>query len=110
MRALLDSLLKTATSRITMIEAGDASYASEEHADTEASSTKPRLMERVATDSALVVNGPGSGVVSRSVSGSSACSDPPPLLPKDNLRSRGAMILEKRREMRRMEEEEEEEF
>ncbi|KAK0195629.1 hypothetical protein F5146DRAFT_1133089 [Armillaria mellea] len=116
MRSALDRLLDDVAGHqveqddLTMTEDGDASCASEEHTDTEASPAKPRLMERAATDSALVVNGPGSGVVSRSVSGSSACSDPPPLPPKDNIRSREAMILEKRREMRRMEEEEEADF
>ncbi|KAK0486019.1 hypothetical protein IW261DRAFT_1548994 [Armillaria novae-zelandiae] len=116
MRSALDRLLDDVAGHqveeddLTMTEDGDASCVSEEHTDTEASPAKPRLMERAATDSALVVNGLGSGVVSRSVSGSSACSDPPPLPPKDNIRSREAMILEKRREMRRMEEEEEEEF
>ncbi|KAK0461050.1 uncharacterized protein EV420DRAFT_1668224 [Desarmillaria tabescens] len=117
MRSALDRLLDDVAGHqveqadLTMTEDGDASCASEEKTDTEASPVKPRLMERAATDSALVVNGPGSGVISRSVSGSSACSDPPPPLPpKDNIRSREAMILEKRREMRRLEEEEEEEF
>lgn len=116
MRSALDRLLDDVAGHqveqddLMMTEDGDASCASEEKTDTEASPSKPRLMERAATDSALVVNSPGSGVVSRSVSGSSASSDPPPVPPKDNIRSREAMILEKRREMRRLEEEEEVEF
>lgn len=71
---------------------------------------EPRVMERAATDSALVVNRPGSASNHRVVSGGSVASIPPPLPPKDNIRSREALIIEKRREARRMEEEESDEF
>ncbi|KAG6866224.1 hypothetical protein C0991_007249 [Blastosporella zonata] len=60
----------------------------------------PRLMERAATDSALLHN---NGFVSRNVSVSSAASIPPPPPPKDNIRSREQMILDRRREARRLE-------
>lgn len=63
-----------------------------------------RLMERVATDSALLHN---NGFVSRNASMASATSVPPPVPPKDNIRSREQLIIEKRREARRMEEEDE---
>ncbi|KAG5645438.1 hypothetical protein DXG03_006262 [Asterophora parasitica] len=60
-----------------------------------------RPMERAAADSALLHN----GFVSRDVSVSSASSSrPPPVPPKDNIRSRAQLILEKRREARRIEE------
>ncbi|KAF5345332.1 hypothetical protein D9758_008424 [Tetrapyrgos nigripes] len=69
----------------------------------------PNPMERAATDSVLLGQGfLPSEVTSRSVSSSSTI--PPPLPPKDNIRSREAMILEKRREIRRMEEEEDDVF
>ncbi|KAJ7502909.1 hypothetical protein B0H11DRAFT_1986905 [Mycena galericulata] len=62
---------------------------------------------RAATDSALLKMG-DSGGLSRSVSvasSSSLLSLPPPVPPKDNIRSREAIIIEKRREMRRFDEE-----
>ncbi|KAJ7129014.1 hypothetical protein C8R43DRAFT_1026865 [Mycena crocata] len=62
---------------------------------------------RAATDSALLQMGGGVGTdLSRNVSvasSSSLLSLPPPVPPKDNIRSREAMIIEKRREMRRFE-------
>jgi hypothetical protein len=69
-------------------------------------SPKPKIMQRAATDSAVIVTGHGMGITSRSVSGSSTISVPaPPVPPKDNIRSREAMIIERRREMRRFEDE-----
>ncbi|KAH0589121.1 hypothetical protein H2248_004889 [Termitomyces sp. 'cryptogamus'] len=63
-----------------------------------------RIMERAATDSALLHN---NGFVNRNVSLSSESSIPPPPPSKNNIRSRERMILEKRREARRLEEPEE---
>ena len=63
----------------------------------------PRHMERAATDSALLGNGGGNGFVSRTVSGSSIA---PAVPPKDNIKSREEMIIEKRREARRRDEDE----
>ncbi|KAG5637515.1 hypothetical protein H0H81_004266 [Sphagnurus paluster] len=63
-------------------------------------SSNPRVMERASTDSALLHN----GFLSRNVSvASDSSSIPPPVPPKDNIRSREQMILEKRREARRLE-------
>ncbi|KAJ7729509.1 hypothetical protein DFH07DRAFT_781904 [Mycena maculata] len=63
---------------------------------------------RAATDSALLQMGDSAGL-SRSVSVASSSSllslPPPPVPPKDNIRSREAMIIEKRREMRRFDDE-----
>lgn len=63
------------------------------------SSSSHKLIERAATDSALLHN----DFASRDASASSALSLPPPVPPKDNIRSREQMILEKRREARRLE-------
>ncbi|KAG6877829.1 hypothetical protein C0993_003491 [Termitomyces sp. T159_Od127] len=64
------------------------------------SSLNSRIMERAATESALLHN---NGFVSRNFSASSdlPIASPPP--PKNNIRSREQMILEKRREARRLE-------
>ncbi|TFK75463.1 hypothetical protein BDN72DRAFT_939520 [Pluteus cervinus] len=62
----------------------------------------PKPIERAATDSALL--DVGAHIQSRNVSGSSTYSLPPPLPPKDAIRTREAMIIEKRREARRLEE------
>ncbi|KAJ7076864.1 hypothetical protein B0H15DRAFT_915636 [Mycena belliarum] len=64
---------------------------------------------RAATDSALLqmASVPAGAGLSRSVSiasSSSLLSLPPPLPPKDNIRSREATIIEKRRELRRFDE------
>ncbi|CAA7261728.1 unnamed protein product [Cyclocybe aegerita] len=75
------------------------------------SSSRPRILERAATDSVLLQQNEAGGVTSRTVSGSSSIMlPPPPVPPKDNIKSREQLILEKRREARRLEEEAEEEF
>ncbi|KAF9456947.1 hypothetical protein BDZ94DRAFT_1274444 [Collybia nuda] len=58
-------------------------------------------VERAATDTALLHN----NFASRNTSGVSITA-PPPVPPKDNIRSREQLILEKRREAKRMEEDE----
>ena len=68
--------------------------------------SRPRIMERAATDSALLQKNEADGIMSRNVSGTSSISLPPPPVPaKDNIRQREQIILEKRREARRLEEE-----
>ena len=68
--------------------------------------SRPRIMERAATDPVLLQKNEADGIVSRSVSGASDTSLPPPPVPaKDNIRQREQIILEKRREARRLEEE-----
>ncbi|KAJ6602137.1 hypothetical protein B0H10DRAFT_2167327 [Mycena sp. CBHHK59/15] len=67
-----------------------------------------RVMQRAATDPAVLQSGLGGVALSRTVSvssSSSLLSLPPPVPPKDNIRSREAMIIEKRREVRRFDEE-----
>ena len=66
--------------------------------------SRPRVMQRAATDSVLLPNYEANGIVSRSVSNSSTASGlPPPLPPKDNIRTREQLIIERRREARRTE-------
>ena len=68
--------------------------------------SRPRVMERAATDSVLLQKSEADGIISRNVSGASNASLPPPPVPaKDNIRQREQIILEKRREARRLEEE-----
>ena len=73
--------------------------------------SRPRIMERAATDSVLLQRNEADGIVSRNVSGASDVTLPPPPVPaKDNIRQREQIILEKRREARRLEEEGMDEF
>ena len=73
--------------------------------------SRPRIMERAATDSVLLQKNEADGIISRTVSGASDTSLPPPPVPaKDNIRQREQIILEKRREARRLEEEGMDEF
>ncbi|KAJ6495696.1 hypothetical protein C8R47DRAFT_1011434 [Mycena vitilis] len=101
MRSALDRLMDDVGG-----EVGDDSVRTE--ADTEESlppPAHPRVPVRAATDSALLQL--GEGALSRTVSvasSSSLLSLPPPVPPKDNIRSREAIIIEKRREMRRFDE------
>ena len=68
--------------------------------------SRPRIMERAATDSVLLQKNEADGIISRNVSGASDATLPPPPVPaKDNIRQREQIILEKRREARRLEEE-----
>ncbi|KIK61198.1 hypothetical protein GYMLUDRAFT_225414 [Collybiopsis luxurians FD-317 M1] len=112
MRSALDRLMDdvAGVGCSTLDEPQDISMASTEEGDDalrpSRGGTQP--MQRAATDSA-VLGGPGShpgvesGMTSRSASISSL-NGPPPLPPKDNIRTREAMIIEKRRKMRRIEE------
>lgn len=77
--------------------------------DAFSASERPKIMKRAATDSVLLQANEAVGVVSRSVSDASTITlPPPPVPPKDNIRARERIILEKRREARRLEEEDEE--
>ncbi|KAF8904433.1 hypothetical protein CPB84DRAFT_1745841 [Gymnopilus junonius] len=72
--------------------------------DTFSNSSRPKIMERAATDSVLLENNQANGIVSRNVSGSSTITlPPPPVPPKDNIKNREQLIIEKRREARRLE-------
>ncbi|KAJ6593571.1 hypothetical protein B0H19DRAFT_1090989 [Mycena capillaripes] len=70
---------------------------------------RSRVPVRAATDSALLQMADAGAGLSRTVSVASSSSllslPPPPVPPKDNIRSREAIIIEKRREMRRFDEE-----
>jgi hypothetical protein len=96
---LMDDVAGTRVDDSMMTDEGD-SY-TQGHASTSAR-PQGRPMERAATDTALLHN----NFVSRNPSGSSVLTLPPPVPPKDNIRSREQLILEKRREAKRMEEDE----
>ncbi|KAF9567977.1 hypothetical protein CPC08DRAFT_655423 [Agrocybe pediades] len=83
---------------------------SQDDVDLQSISSRPKVIERAATDSALLQHNEADGVISRSVSTTSSASMPPPPPPKDNIKTREQMILEKRREARRLEEEGEDEL
>lgn len=69
------------------------------------SNARPKVMERTNTDSMLLQHNEADGILSRSVSGSSTITlPPPPVPPKDRIKSREQLILEKRREARRADE------
>lgn len=83
----------------------DQSQSRNDH-DLSTDFSRPRIMERAATDSVLLQKNEADGIISRNVSGASGVSLPPPPVPaKDNIRQREQIILEKRREARRLEEE-----
>ncbi|KAF9039525.1 hypothetical protein BDZ89DRAFT_1060966 [Hymenopellis radicata] len=117
MRSALDRLMDDVSSHrleprdITMsTEDGDESLERLQDEEPMDEPAIPRIMERAATDSAIIINAPPNGLLSRSASGASSTTIPPPVPPKDNIRNREALILEKRREMRRLEEEDEAAF
>ena len=86
-------------------ECDDDSYNQPQHNDVHDFS-RPRIMERAATDSVLLQKNEAEGILSRNASAASDVSLPPPPVPaKDNIRQREQIILEKRREARRLEEE-----
>ena len=91
-----------------MTEECDDSYDQSHHDNLHDLSTgvsRPRIMERAATDSALLQKNEAGGITSRNVSGASTISSQPPPVPaKDNIRQREQIILEKRRAARRLEE------
>lgn len=61
-------------------------------------SARPKVLERAATDSALLQQNEASGVESRTVSGASTIREPPPVLPKDNITMREQLILQNGRQ------------
>ena len=67
-------------------------------------SARPKVLERAATDSALLQQNEASGVESRTVSGASTIREPPPVPPKDNITMREQLILQKRRQARGVQE------
>ncbi|KAJ7594637.1 hypothetical protein C8J56DRAFT_444291 [Mycena floridula] len=110
MKSALDRLMDDVAGG--KLEEADLSMATDEGYSFDQPSQQvlePKLMQRAATDS-IIVGGVGPGIMSRTVSGASTISIPPPLPPKDNIRSREALILEKRRELRKFEEDESDNF
>jgi len=85
-------------------EFDDYDEPSQDGYDVHPTSSRPKVIERAATDSILLQHNEADGVMSRSVSDSSSMAIPPPPPPKDNIKTREQMIIEKRREARRMEE------
>lgn len=89
-----------------MTDEYDESYDQSRSCDDHYSDTvnsRPKIMERAATDSVLLQQNEADGIISRTVSGASAMTTPPPVPPKDNIKQREQIILEKRREARRLE-------
>ncbi|RXW25072.1 hypothetical protein EST38_g810 [Candolleomyces aberdarensis] len=85
----------------------DDSFISQDSQLTEVSlperiTSRPMVLERAATDTALLHSVPH--ISSRTVSGSSTLSGssvaPPPVPPKDNIKAREQLIIQKRREAR----------
>jgi len=104
MRSALDRLMEDVAGR-----RADDSEATEEKSYMHQQSHPPTpthpypdTIERAVPDSALLHD----SFASRNASGSSAATIPPPVPPKDNIRNREQMIIEKRREAKRMEESE----
>ena len=83
----------------------DQSRSQDDDHDLSTDFSRPRIMERAATDSVLLQKNEVDGIISRNVSGASDATLPPPVPAKDNIRQREQIILEKRREARRLEEE-----
>jgi hypothetical protein len=89
-------------------ESFDHCQSRDNHANAFSGSEHPKMMKRAATDSVLLQANEADGVMSRTASGSSTISlPPPPVPPKENIRAREQITLEKRREARRLEEEDE---
>jgi hypothetical protein len=86
-------------------ESFDHARSHNDHSNAFSGSECPKIMKHAATDSVLLQANEADGVMSRTVSGSSTISLPPPVPPKDSIRAREQIILEKRREARRLEEE-----
>ncbi|TFK23955.1 hypothetical protein FA15DRAFT_620133 [Coprinopsis marcescibilis] len=65
------------------------------------STSKPKVLERASTDTALLHMGAHDGISSRTVSGSSTSTIPPPVPPKDSIANR---LLKQQREARSQDE------
>ena len=102
MRSALDRLMEDVAGR----RVGDSQLTEEENSYLQQQSYPPQTytnsINHAVSDSALLHD----SFASRNPSGSSTVTVPPPVPPKDNIRSREQMIIEKRREARRMEESE----
>lgn len=112
MKSALDRLMEdVASGRVDdsmMTDECDGSY-DESQDSPGAGLSRPTIMERVATDRALLCDSTVT-IPSRTVSDSSVTTIPPQVPPKDNIKNREQIILERRREARRIKEEEEEAF
>ena len=109
MKSALDRLMEdVASGRVDdsmMTDECDGSY-DESQDSPVAGLSRPTIMERVATDTALLYDSTVA-IPSRAVSNSSVTTIPPQVPPKDNIKNREQIILERRREARRIKEEEE---
>lgn len=106
---LMDDVAGTRADDSMTTEEDDDSYDQLPDPSPPPANVRPKVMERAATDSAIICSG-DIGLSSRTVSGSSDTCLAPPVPPKDNIKNREQMILEKRREARRMEEDAADEF
>jgi hypothetical protein len=106
MRSALDRLMedvagrRAGDSKSTESAEEDYSYLHEQNHPSTSTHPQPNTINHA--DSALLHD----SFASRNPSGSSSVNVPPPVPPKDNIRNREQMIIEKRREARRMEESE----
>lgn len=103
MKSALDRLMDDVAGGGGEGDGGDDSMMTDEYEESyeqPMEPSRPRGVQRAATDSVLQT-GDASG---RILSGSSHSSIPPPVPPKDNIKAREQLILEKRREARRAEE------
>ncbi|KAF6763079.1 hypothetical protein DFP72DRAFT_1030227 [Ephemerocybe angulata] len=106
MKSALDRLMEdVAGGRVDDSILTDDSFVSQDSQATDLSllepvtNSRPKFLERAATDT-LVQTTSASGITSRNVSGSSSSAMPPPVPPKDNIKAREQMILQKRRQAR----------
>ena len=104
MKSALDRLMEdVAGGRVDDTLMTDDSFVSQDSEMTdmsipEAPISRPKVLERAATDTALLHHA-SHEIGSRTVSGSSTATlPPPPVPPKDNIRAREELILRKRRE------------
>jgi hypothetical protein len=102
MRSALDRLMEDVAGRRvggSKLTEEESSYLHQQGQPSTSTHPHPNSVDHAVSDSALLHD----SFASRNPSGSSTLTAPPPVPPKDNIRSREQMIIEKRREVRRME-------
>jgi hypothetical protein len=109
MRSALDRLMDDVGGQVGNNDDSVRTEEGEESLGSKEAQAHTRVPVRAATDSALLQmggasSGPGLSRTVSIASSSSLLSLPPPVPPKDNIRSREQMIIDKRRELRRFDE------
>lgn len=74
------------------------------HEESPFTPARPKVLERAATDSAVLQQNIASGIESRTVSGASTITDPPPVPPKDDITMRERFIHQRQRQSRGVQE------